>query len=60
MSDTSSQSCSSKAVIIVPSGARIKAVELVKGSSTKITPPACIPTPQINPSILEATAQTSG
>ena len=53
-------SCNSKAVQIVPSGARINPVELVKGSSTKTTPPACKPEPLIKPSILEATCQTSG
>ena len=56
----SSMSCNSKAVQIVPSGARINPVELVKGSSTKTTPPACKPEPLIKPSILEATCQTSG
>ena len=35
-------------------------VELVKGSSTNITPPACSPNLQINPSIFCATSQTFG
>ena len=58
--EQSSARCKSNCVTISPLGTFIRAVEFVKGSSTKITPPACSPTPQINPSIRNATSQSSG